>query len=133
MTDWPNIVDKHSRLVWQTAYRLLGNEADAADSFQDTFICALELSRRQRVRHWPALLRRLATARALDRLRQRMRQSARNSQLTDGDKYVSNNPAPAQRAQSDELAEQLRQGLAQLPADQAQVFCLRVLEEQLLL
>jgi len=31
--DWQLIVNEQGPLVWQTAYRLLGNEADAADCF----------------------------------------------------------------------------------------------------
>ena len=57
--NWQRIIDKHGAIVWQTAYRLLGNHADAADCFQETFICALEISKIQRVRHFPALLTRL--------------------------------------------------------------------------
>ncbi|MBA7711503.1 hypothetical protein ES703_120469 [subsurface metagenome] len=65
MIDWQMVVKKHGPAVWQTAYRLLGNHADTADCFQETFICALELSRRQRVRSFPALLVRSATTRAI--------------------------------------------------------------------
>ena len=67
MTDWQSIVQEYRNLVWQTAYRVLGNETDAADCFQEAFISALEVDRRERVRNWAALLRRLATTRALDR------------------------------------------------------------------
>ena len=59
--------------VWRTAYRLLGNRADADECFQEAFLAALEVSRREPVRDWGALLRRLAAARALDRLRRRYR------------------------------------------------------------
>ena len=65
MIDWQSIINKHGPAVWQTAYRLLGNHADTADCFQETFICALELSRRQRVRSFPALLVRSATTQAI--------------------------------------------------------------------
>ncbi len=63
--DWQMIVKKHGPAVWQTAYRLLGNNTDAADCFQETFVSALEVSRRQRVRNFSALLVRLATTRAI--------------------------------------------------------------------
>ena len=71
--DWQAIVTEHGPTVWQTAYRLLGNRADAADCFQETFLSAFEYSRHQPVRHIPGLLVRLATTRAIDRLRQRTR------------------------------------------------------------
>jgi len=41
---------------------LLRHEADSADCFQRTFISALEVTKRETVRNWPGLLRRLATA-----------------------------------------------------------------------
>jgi RNA polymerase sigma-70 factor (ECF subfamily) len=66
MTDWSQIVEEHGPLVWRTAQRLLRHEADTADCFQRTFISAVEVSQREAVHSWPALLRRLATARALD-------------------------------------------------------------------
>lgn len=72
MTDWQKIVDRHSQAVWQTAYRLLGNREEAADCFQETFLGALELSRRERVGNFAALLRRLCICRAMDRLRKRL-------------------------------------------------------------
>ena len=62
MTDWPEVVRAHGPLVWRTAYRLLNHDADAADCFQRTFLAAVELV--EPVRHWPAVLVRLATARS---------------------------------------------------------------------
>ena len=45
------------------------SDADAADCFQSTFLAAFQLSNREQVRHWPAVLVRLATARSIERLR----------------------------------------------------------------
>ncbi len=116
---------EHGPIVWQTAYRLLGNYADAADCFQETFVCALEVSRRQRVRNFAGLLARLATARAIDQLRQRLRQSHAGAEPTDWSAVPSRNPDPAQQLQTQELAANLRKAIALLPQLQAQVFCLR--------
>ena len=63
--------------VWRTAYRLVRNQADADECFQETFLAALEVSNRQPVRNWPALLQRLATSRAIDRVRKRLRRRRR--------------------------------------------------------
>jgi DNA-directed RNA polymerase specialized sigma24 family protein len=79
--DWPEIVQQHGPIVWKTVYRLLSNEADAADCFQNAFMAALDVSRTQTVRNWPGLLKRLATTSALERLRQRYRQSGRETGL----------------------------------------------------
>ena len=129
MANWQVIVEKHGPAVWQSAYRLLGNGADASDCFQETFISALAVWRRQRVRNWPALLKRLATARALDCLRRRHARANRHQNPADWAAVPSKNPGPVQQALGVELAEQLRQVLTQLPTEQAQAFCLRHLED----
>ncbi len=124
--DWQIIIEKHGPAVWQTAYRLLGNRTDAADCFQETFICALELSQRQRIRSFSALLRRLATTRAIDRLRRRFRRLHCEAVST---AVPSTNPGPAQMAQQRELIALLRTALTQLPSQEAQVFCMRYLND----
>jgi RNA polymerase sigma-70 factor (ECF subfamily) len=128
MTDWSRIVERHGPTVWKTVYRLLDNEADAADCFQNAFLEALKLSRREAVRHWPGLLRRLATANALHRLRQRYRESSRVDSVVDGSTPDPKRPEPALAAETGELAEHLCRALAGLDARQAQVFCLACLE-----
>ena len=69
MTDWDAVVSQHVAIVQRTVYRLVGNHADAWDCIQETFLEAVKIDRREPVRNWPALLRHLATARALDLLR----------------------------------------------------------------
>ena len=125
MTDWQTIVHSHKGAVWRTAYRLLGNTDEAADGFQETFLAALQLARREPVRSWPALLGRLATRRALDRLRKRIRDAGRHEDLADWTTVASGNPGPVQEAQATELSARLRKALTQLPPQQAEVFCLR--------
>jgi RNA polymerase sigma-70 factor (ECF subfamily) len=127
MTDWPQLVHDYGPLVWRTAYRLLGHDADAADCFQDTFAAALQLSRRQAVAHWPTLLRRLATARALDRLRRRYRERAGG--VTEAADAAAPGPGPVERAEGAELAGRLRDALTHLPPREAEVFCLRCVDD----
>jgi DNA-directed RNA polymerase specialized sigma24 family protein len=55
MDDWQTILAEHGDAVWRRAYRLLGNDAAAADCFQDAFAAAVTLSRREPVRKWLAL------------------------------------------------------------------------------
>ena len=81
MPDWDAIVAEHGPLVWRTVYRLVGNHADASDCFQETFLSAISAARRERVENWGGFLQRIATARALDRLRRRVRQSGRDGRL----------------------------------------------------
>ena len=74
MIDWDDILAVHGPAVWRRAYRLLGNADEADDCLQSVFLAALETSRGQRVRDWPALLHTLAANWAVDRLRRRSRQ-----------------------------------------------------------
>jgi len=128
MTDWSQIVEKHGRIVWATVYRLLHHEADSADCFQRTFLSALELSRKESISHWPALLQRLATARALEALRKRRREENRQRPLFAGSAVFAKTPEPGQEAQTSKLARDLRASLADIDGVQAQVFCLACLE-----
>jgi RNA polymerase sigma-70 factor (ECF subfamily) len=128
MTDWSQIVREQGPAVWRTAYRLLGNEADAADCFQRAFVSALEVARTQTVRSWPALLTRLATARALERLRQRRREAGRQAALPEGGGADARAADPAEAAEAGELAGRLREALAEIDVRQGQVFCLACLE-----
>jgi RNA polymerase sigma-70 factor, ECF subfamily len=131
MSDWDAIVGQHGPLVWRIAYRLLGNHADAGDCFQETFLSAWLASRRRGVENWGGFLQTLATARALDRLRQRLRRAGRGGggQLGDGAMVACPVPGPAEQAEAQELSDQLRHALASLPPKQGEAFCLHYLEE----
>jgi RNA polymerase sigma-70 factor (ECF subfamily) len=127
LIDWQVVVKKYGPLVWQTAYRLLGDHTDTADCFQETFVSALEISRRQSVRNFSALLIRLATARAIDRLRQRMRKTFISTDISNCAVVPNNAPEPFEQLQTEELIIGLRDSLGRLPPQEAQVFCLRYL------
>jgi RNA polymerase sigma-70 factor (ECF subfamily) len=127
--DWQAIVNDYGPMVWRTAYGLLGHHADTADCFQDTFLAALEVSRRQPVRNMAGLLVRLATTRAIDRLRQRGRQERRQVNGREGEDLDSNRPDPSCQVQTQELTWQLRDAIGRLPPQEAEVFCLRYLSE----
>jgi len=130
MEDWETVVRRHSGIVWQTAWRLLGDRQDAADCFQETFLEALTLSRRQPVRSWPALLVRLCTFRALDRLRHRIRVRNSECELSDWASVASGGAGPVASAEAAELTARLRHALALLPPRSAAVFCLHALDGQ---
>jgi RNA polymerase sigma-70 factor, ECF subfamily len=127
MPNWQEIVEREGKAVWQTVYRTLGNRADADECFQETFLAAWEVSRREQVQNWRALLLRLAAARAVDRLRQRRRQTARQ-QTADWETVPGHEPTPAQASADAELSERLRRALGRLVPRQAEVFCLHCLE-----
>src|SRR5262245_59124613 len=106
MSDWPEIMEQEGAAVWRTAYRLLGNRADADECFQEAFLAALEVSRRESVRDWGALLRRLASSRAVDRLRRRYRHRE-DRPVADWDDLTDPSPSPSQVAEDAERAESL--------------------------
>ncbi len=130
-----DIIRRHGPMVWRTVCRLAGpgREADAADCFQEVFVAALEAARRgagkEPVRNWEAMLRRIATVKALDLLRRRIRERGRFA----GDSAVEDlrgaDAPPEQALQRQELAEELRAALTRLPAEQAEAFCLRHVED----
>ncbi len=128
MPDWQEILSRDGPAVWRTAYRLLGNQADADECFQEACLAGLEVSRRETVHNWRALLQRLAVARSVDRLRSRKRArldlaTAELLQVQDG------LPLPPQDLEDAELASELRLVLGQLPARQAEAFCLHHIED----
>jgi RNA polymerase sigma-70 factor (ECF subfamily) len=126
MIDWDDLMGREGPAVWRTVYRLVRNQADADECFQETFLAALEVSNRQPVRNWPALLQRLATSRAIDRIRKRLRRR-RREEVTDLALAEGDEDDPSENAEAAELAGALRWAIAQLPARQAEVFCLHQL------
>jgi RNA polymerase sigma-70 factor (ECF subfamily) len=122
--DWDRIVREYGPLVFATAWRILGHAADTEDVVQEVFLQVHQLQRTHVVRHWPALLRRLAACRALDRLRQR-----KNTVSLNGLCLAASDDGPEELAVERELSERLRLALAQLPAREAAVFCLRYFDD----
>ena len=127
--DWQAIVAEHGDAVWQTAHRLLRHEADTADCFQEVFVSAMKMSHRQSIRCVRGLLIRLATVRAIDRLRQRARRQGRESDCPDWGILPGPDADPSRQIQDRELAEALTVALAQLPRQQAEAFSLRHLSD----
>ena len=109
-------------------YRLVGNDVDAADCFQEVFVDAWKFQQKEPVKNWFHLLKRFATARSLDRLRQRYRERARHSALPEGGLPDASANDPGLRAETDELHQQLREAIGQLDARQADAVCLAYLE-----
>jgi RNA polymerase sigma-70 factor (ECF subfamily) len=128
MDDFNAIVAAHGEAVWRTAYRLLNHREDALDCYQDTFLAAVELCDGRPVEHWRTLLVRIVTRRAIDRLRKRY-QSGRALQILTQSTGSQTTPMAATRMHAEELREQVRRALAQLPSTQAEAFWLRHLEQ----
>jgi RNA polymerase sigma-70 factor (ECF subfamily) len=124
VTDWDRIVREYGPLVFATAWRILGHTADTEDIVQEVFLQVHQMQQTESVRHWPGLLRRLAACRALDRLRQR-----RTTVSLNGLSLAGHEEGPEAAAIEHELADRLRQAIAQLPDREAAVFCLRYFDD----
>lgn len=130
MGDAEEIVRTHGPLVWRVLHRLLGGsarEADVADGFQEVFVQAIEVGRRETVRNWEGLLRRIATTRGLDLLRARIRGRAREGEA-EWSEVAGKGELPEERMRRGERAEALRRALAAIEPREAEIFCLRHVE-----
>jgi len=128
MEDWPDILETHGPAVWRTVYRLLGQQADAWDCYQETFLAAYQATAREPVNHWPSFLVSLATRRAIDHLRRRGRSRRRLASLDSVPEPVGRGGSPVEHAQGAERLDQVRTLLASLPEKQSTVFWLSSVE-----
>jgi RNA polymerase sigma-70 factor (ECF subfamily) len=126
---WPDIVRTHGPAVWRTIYRLLADDDDAAECYQEVFLEALKLSRTQRVDNWGGMLTTIAARRGVDRLRQRLARRQLQSMTDDLDAVSHRGRLPSDGAGDAELAQRLRNALADLPPNQAEAFWLSTIEE----
>ena len=124
MTDWNRIVREHGRMVFGTAWRILGHAADAEDVVQEVFLEAHRLRQSQPVANWAGLLRKMTAFRAVDCLRQRKPVESLN-----GKSLAGLGHGPEALAMERELAGRLRKALNHLTQQEATVFCLRYFEE----
>ncbi len=127
---WPEIIREHGPSVWRTVYRLLANQEDAAECYQEVFLDALRLAKSQSIDSWGAVLTTIATRRAVDRLRQRITQQQRHTSSESVDVVADRGPLATDELTDDELTQRLRQALAELPENQAEAFWLNHMEQQ---
>jgi RNA polymerase sigma-70 factor (ECF subfamily) len=132
-TNSAELVRQYGAAVWRMVCRLAGDGdarrgSDAWDCFQDVFVTALEVGRREKVRNWEAMLRRIAMRKALDVLRRRIRERGRFERDVEWEEVVGGCDPVEQSLERAELVRDLRAALAKLPDDQAEAFCLRHIE-----
>jgi len=107
---------------------MVSDREDAHDCYQETFLQAARLAKTQTVSNWSALLKRIATGRALDCLRRRYRTTGQAAPLEAAADRPAPGPTPAVQAELSEAMGQLRRAMASLPAQQSEVFWLREVE-----
>lgn len=122
---WAEFVRKHGPQVYQIAWRILGHVHDCEDVVQEVFINAHQLFVANEVKHWPTLLHRLTTFRAIDSLRKR-----RAIEMIEIDQLLDQTETPEQVLMATELENRIRALVASLPERQAAVFCLIYFEDK---
>ncbi len=125
MVAWNEIIDEFGPMVYRTALRIVGQAADAEDVVQEVFLEVYRLWKTREVGSWQAMLRSLATRRAVDHLRKHKGAVSLPDGVADLRRLNSEGPAYGR-----ELEDLVRQSIARLPRQQAEVFSLHHLESQ---
>lgn len=128
------LVERHQPTVFRLAFRMTGNQQDAEDAVQETFLRAYRQLRRFEPRaSFGTWLYRIAANCTLDLLRKRQREAEHrawpDSAATETpDSVAANTPAPDSVAASAEAQQQVESALDQLTPLERAAFTLRHLE-----
>jgi RNA polymerase sigma-70 factor (ECF subfamily) len=121
---WEEFVATHASAVLTAAMRVLASSPDADDVAQEVFVEVFHSGKFAQLHDQGALLRTMATRRALDRLRRR-----KPSVELNGSEASRSEFEPYEYLIADELERRLRRSLIDLPRREAEVFCLIHFEE----
>lgn len=122
------LADRHGRMVFGVAWRVLGRVEDAEDVLQNVFLKVLKSGPfDDSIHEWGAYLRVMAMRAAIDVLRRR-RGIQLDPEVLD-DMPDIGEATPREEAERNEKLEMLRKGLAELPAQDAEMFSLKYFEE----
>ena len=128
------LVERHSRAVFRVAYRVTGNEADAEDVVQETFLKAYaELQRFESRSGLGTWLHRIAANCAIDLLRKRPKQTVSHQDEDAAplvERLATPEAGPERVAQGRELRARLDLAMADLTPLERAAFTLRHLEQQ---
>jgi RNA polymerase sigma-70 factor (ECF subfamily) len=126
------LVDRHGRSVFRLAYRMCGNEQDAEDLVQETFLRAYrQLHRFDGRSAFSTWLYRICANCSLDFLRSRktrkeIKIKAREDDAADWlDAVAAPQPGPERLSQSEQLARMIEPALNQLTEMERAAFVLR--------
>jgi RNA polymerase sigma-70 factor, ECF subfamily len=128
------LVERHSMGVFQFAYRMTGNEQDAEDVVQETFLRAFRnLNRYESRSQFTTWLYRIATNYSLDLLRARKHfvDHASVSGETDWlDTVAADGPAADDMAYGGQIRESIERAMNQLSTQERTAFILRHYQQQ---
>jgi RNA polymerase sigma-70 factor (ECF subfamily) len=130
------LVDRHSRDVFRLAFRMMGNEQDADDVVQETFLRAYRsLERFEQRSQFGTWVYRIAVNRCYDMLEKRNRGSelrVENAREDDDppleDRVASEGPSPERALLSKEVRGRVQKVLEQLTALERTAFVMRHFE-----
>ena len=130
------IVERHSHALFRLAYRMTGNEQDAEDLVQETFLRAFkQLKNFDGRAAFGTWLHRICVNRSLDTLRARKTRKEVSQPIADDssdwlDRVAAPQPSPERWTHSGEIAGLLEPALKQLSESERTAFVLRHYEDQ---
>lgn len=122
-----SLVERHSRLVFRVAYRMTGNDADAEDVVQETFLRAYrQLGRFESRANFGTWVYRIAVNCAIDYMRAKpKRETAEEDETLERVAGDSSEPAADQLVFAGEIGERVNAALTHLSDMERAAFVMR--------
>jgi RNA polymerase sigma-70 factor, ECF subfamily len=128
------LVEQHGRVIFRLAYRMTGNEEDAEDVVQETFLKAYrQIDRYESRSSFSTWLYRIASNCSLDLIRKRKTREHRRERSQDSEKDIllsipAVTPGPDRELYSSQISESVNAALGELSAQERTAFVLRHFE-----
>jgi len=128
------LVEQHSRAIFRLAFRMTGNEQDAEDVVQETFLRAYkQLNRYEARSSFATWLFRIASNYSLDLIRMRKRHEDKRERGADEERDILQSipldtPGPERMAYGTEVRDRVNAALNELSAQERAAFVLRHFE-----
>jgi RNA polymerase sigma-70 factor, ECF subfamily len=128
------LVEQHSRAIFRLAFRMTGNEQDAEDVVQETFLRAYkQLDRYEARSSFATWLFRIASNYSLDLIRMRKRHEDKRERGSDEERDILQNiavdaPGPERMAYGTQVRDRVNAALDELSPQERTAFVLRHFE-----